>query len=121
MGSDLAAYTRPSGIICEHTGAMTQMSAKVIRIGKEDECAVFEKGGFVYATILGDVPKSRPFVICCEVKDTDKSTIVSDRQRNGVGVGQGDGGDLLSVFADSRNQRMVRGHKNEAALGDLVN
>jgi len=45
-------YTSPSGIICEHTGALTQVSAKA------------NKDGFVRATILGDVPKFRPFVIC---------------------------------------------------------
>ena len=56
----MAAYTRPSGIICERTSAMTEVSAKVIRIGPEDRCHVFEKDGFFYATILGDAPKSRP-------------------------------------------------------------
>jgi hypothetical protein len=39
---------------------MTEVSAKVVRIGPEDRCHVFEKDGFFYATILGDVPKSRP-------------------------------------------------------------
>jgi len=116
----LAAYTRPSGIICERTSPMTEVSAKVIRIGPESRCSVFHKDGVVYATILGNAPRFRPSEACCEVKDTNKGMVVSDSQSNGGGVGQGVGGNLLSIFADGRNQGVVRSDKNKATRVDFM-
>ena len=43
---------------------MPEVSAKVIRIGPEDRCRVFEKDGFFYATILGNARLSLPSAIC---------------------------------------------------------
>lgn len=43
---------------------MTEVSAKVIRIGPESRCSVFHKDGVVYATILGNAPRSRPSEAC---------------------------------------------------------
>lgn len=99
---------------------MTEVSAKVIRIGPESRCSVFHKDGVVYATILGNAPRSRPSEACCEVKDTNKGMVVSDIQSNGGGVGQGVGGNLLSIFADGRNQGVVRSDKNKATRVDFM-